>query len=465
MYGKTKMKTSHSLIYTSILLITGCSTLLDNDVKRVPLSGIIDNSIAKPSEVLPNKSDVSLAKVEAKQEIPQSVKSVQPAKPTNNSISVKSSGLKNIIDSALAYNLQTSPLPLTVQQKEAESEAIRKGNWPVIQPTARWNNSSDPYAGLDFSYTLLDFGAGSQREKQGDLAIDASRIDLHLEQREIVADVLAELAAIAALKDKVLLTSNSLKALSELSQYAAIRVAAGFINESEPLLLDLRIAELHSELDAMNVEIALKVKLLSAKLLEPIVDKDVPTFGMMNAALVELLGNDSLQMKKAKLAVDIAQAKLKQTERERFPQINVEGGIGITKNNSENHTVGLVVQSPSSIFAGGANVRAAEAALRAAQQEANQTQVKLETEWERITLERERLVKNRQTLKQLEQTSEHSLILFKSQFEAATATVSDGLTAHRTLLQTRQQLVDLEAELLNLKASEIRISDSQFLKP
>ena len=49
MYGKTKMKTSHSLIYTSILLITGCSTLLDNDVKRVPLSGIIDNSIAKPS--------------------------------------------------------------------------------------------------------------------------------------------------------------------------------------------------------------------------------------------------------------------------------------------------------------------------------------------------------------------------------------------------------------------------------
>ena len=106
-----------------------------------------------------------------------------------------------------------------------------------------------------------------------------------------------------------------------------------------------------------------------------------------------------------------------------------------------------------------------QATGRAAQQEANQTQVNLETEWERITLERERLVKNRQTLKQLEQTSEHSLILFKSQFEAATATVSDGLTAHRTLLQTRQQLVDLEAELLNLKASEIRISDGQFLKP
>lgn len=133
------------------------------------------------------------------------------------------------------------------------------------------------------------------------------------------------------------------------------------------------------------------------------------------------------------------------------------------KGASKEHNVGLSLKAPTSLFTGGAIVRAAEAEYLAASQEAKQIQLKLDTELERIQLERQRLKQNRDTLQQLAKEGELALSLFKSQFAAATATVSDGLNAHRTLLQTRQQLTDLEAELLVLAASEIRISEGAFL--
>lgn len=52
--------------------------------------------------------------------------------------------------------------------------------------------------------------------------------------------------------------------------------------------------------------------------------------------------------------------------------------------------------------------------------------------------------------------------VFGSEFEAGSATLSDGLSAYRTLLQTRQQLISLQAQLLNLKASKIRITNGSI---
>lgn len=459
------MKKSAYFIYTSLFL-SGCSNIIDGNVERISIADITSK---------PNTSDVSnisdIANTQSKKRTYPEQINKSKSQPLSMKDSAKSeqtflsNSFKEIIESALAYNTKTSPLPLTIQQREAELDAIQKGRWPTIQPSVRWMSNSSPYIGLEASYTLFDFGASSHKEKQGDIAIAVSQVDFYLEQRGIIADVITELAAITALKEKIALTSQLLKSLGELSRFAAIRVEAGFINESEPLILNLRIAELNSEIDAMEVELALKTKLLSAKLMEPISVKSVPSFLAMNSSLVETMSPESLQMKKAQLAVELAQAKLKQTESERFPQINVQGGIGLTTNSTtKNHSIGVVLNSPVSLFVGGANVNAAGAALEAAVQEANQTQVKLNTELERIALEKARLFNNRNMLKRLEHESELSVELFKSQFEAATATISDGLSVHQTLLKTRQQLVDLEAELLNLKASEIRISDGQFLK-
>lgn len=371
------------------------------------------------------------------------------------------SGLHGIIQSALLYNLSNSPLPMTVQQREAEAEAIRKNHWPTVQPTASLDSSGGSYAGVNASYTLLDFGASTQRERQGDLAIDSSNIDFDLEQRGIAADVVNDVAAIAALREKATLLNRSLTELQKLTNFANIRLQAGYITESEPMLLNLRIAELKSELEANKVETALKIRLLSAKLVNPVQLSDVPSFSAMKSAIKTDLSQNALQLKQAQINVEIAQAKLKQTESERLPQVAVEGNVGVA--NKLEHNVALVMKSPTSVFAGGANVRAADAAYRAAQQAERQTVVKLTTERERIELETQRLQQNRKTLQQLERESEQSVAQFYEQFQAATATLSDGISAHKTLLQTRQQLVDLEVELLSLKASEIRISDGIFL--
>lgn len=464
------MKKSAYFIYTSFFL-AGCSSLMDSGVERISIADITSKPpVSNAPNIVdntPNKKLAPKATVD-KSKLQPSVVTDYPIQNHNafSSGSLSHHSFKDIIESALAYNTKTSPLPLTIQQREAELDAIRKGQWPTIQPTARWMSNSSPYIGLDASYTLFDFGVASQKEKQGDIAITSSQVDFYLEQRGVIADVVAELAEITALKEKVALTTRLLKSLEELAKFANIRLEAGFINDSEPLTLNLRIVELNSEVEAMEVELELKAKLLSAKLLEPISAKDVPSFTEMNASLLETMSNtESLQMKSAELKVELAEAKLKQTESERFPQLNVQGGVGVSTNSDvKNHSIGLTVSSPTSIFVGGANINAAEAALKAAEQEANQTQVKLNTEWERITLEKERLFKNRQMLKKLERESESSIELFKAQFEAATASISDGLRVHQTLLQTRQQLVDLEKELLNLKSSEIRISDGQFLK-
>lgn len=373
--------------------------------------------------------------------------------------------LHRLIESALLFNQQHSPLPLTVLQRQAESDAIMRSHWPTVQPTARWDRNGKPYAGVDAAYTLLDFGVSSQREKQGELAIHLSQLDFSLEQRNIAADVIIELARIFALKEKSRLVQEALVGLNQLSHYAAIRVQAGFINESEPLLLNLRIAELHAEKDAMTAEIALKTQLLSAKLVTPITSAEVPSFHEMSTSLLPIVHTGALQRQRAELNAQLAQSKLKQTERSRLPQLAVEGGIGIglTHGSSKQHNIGLVLKSPTSLFTGGANVKAAEAEFRAAQQQVKQIQLHLDTELARIQLERKRLNDNRHTLLQLEKEGKQALTLFKSQFEAATATISDGLNAHRTLLQTRQQLVELDAELLVLIASEIRISDGAFL--
>lgn len=431
---------------------------------RVPLS--LDNAATVPApQAAPSEPVPLIASVKTVAITPPDEEVVRVPVPASNNLQTALPKLQRIIESALMFNQHNSPLPLTVQQRQAESEAINRSHWPEIQPTARWDRNGKPYASLEAAYTLIDFGVSTQREKQGELAISLSQLDFSLEQRNIAAEVLEELARIFALKEKQRLVQEALVGLNQLSHFADIRVQAGFINESEPLLLNLRIAELHAEKEAMSAETGLKTKLLSAKLLEPISIAEVPSFKEMHANLLPIQHSGALQRRRAELNAQIAQSKLTQTERARLPQLAVEGGVGIglSHGSSKQHNIGLVLKSPTSLFTGSSNVKAAEAELRAAEQEAKQIQLKLDTELERIQLERKRLTANRQTLLRLEKEGKHALALFKSQFDAATATISDGLNAHRTLLQTRQQLVDLEAELLVLIASEIRISEGVFL--
>ena len=469
--SNTPFTSKHLIACFSMGILTACQqAATEQEIVRIPLSiheETATNEVINTLErypLNPPKTDLkikSTTETATTHALPAEQVAIHlPSKP--NSVQPK---LQRIIESALNFNYQNSPSPLIVLQRQAESEAINRSHWPTIQPTARWDKNNKAYAGIEAAYTFLDFGVSTQREKQGDLNVHLAQIDFNLEQRNIAADILSELAIIFSLKEKNRLIQEALIGLNQLAHYADIRVQAGFINESEPLLLNLRIAELNAEKEALSAEISLKIKLLSAKLLEPVSIVDIPSFKEMKANILPVRHTAALQRRRAELNAQIARSKLTQTERSRLPQLAIEGGIGIglSQGASKQHNIGLVLKSPTSLFTGGANVRAAEAEFRAAEQEAKQTQTKVDTELERIQLEQKRLNENRKTLLQLEKEGQHALTLFKAQFEAATATISDGLNAHRTLLQTRQQLMDLEAELLHLNASEIRISEGEFL--
>lgn len=453
---------------SALVLLSACQPRANApEVVRVSLGGApAADSAAQAADL--RATSVPLLRLHAVS-LPQASASVVSASvlPTSpSSVSASSvSKLHQIVQSALAFNQQHSPLPLTVQQRQAERDAIVRSHLPNVQPSVRWNRQGNAYSGLEASYTVLDFGLSRHREQQGELAIQLSQLDFELEQRQLAADVLVELARLHALKTKSRLAQEALTGLTQLSRYAQIRVKAGLINEAEPLLLHLRIAELNAEYAAMQAEIILKTQLLSAKLLSPLSAEAVPSFAEMQSSLLPIHQHHGLQRQRAALQVALAKSKLTQTERARLPQLAVEGGVGIglAPGSSKQHHIGLVLKSSTSLLTGGSNVKAAAAAYQAAEQEAKQIDLKLETELARIQLERKRLMANRQTLLQLEKEGKQALSLFKVQFEAATATLSDGLNAHRTLLQTRQQLTDVEAELLVLIASEIRISDGAFL--
>lgn len=456
---------SCSFPLATMVLLSACSQPAPNiapeNMVRVSIAEALAPTTVQPKEAKEQVAKVSLAGVVENKQAPEVAKN--SLKLTASDIT--KSPLQYIVESALAYNQQTSSMPAVLQQRMAEEEAIRKSHWPTVQPAARWGSRTSGFIGLEGGYTLLDFGVSHAREKQGAIATQIADVDMGLEQRYIVADVISEVGAIAALSQKIYLLNQALHALKSLSHYAEARLAAGFINESEPLALNLRIAELQSEQEAREVEMALKIKLLSAKLLVSLDKSQIPHFSSINASLApqEHDVNHALVLQKSQLNVAMAEAKLKQTERERYPQINLEGSLGVSRHsNGQNHAIGVALKSPTSLFSGASNVRAAEAALLATQKEQQQILVKLSTESERIMLEQTRLLQNQQTLRQLEKKSQSSIALFKQQFDVATATLSDGLSAYRTLLQTQQQLVDLEAELINLKAAAIRISNSKI---
>lgn len=365
----------------------------------------------------------------------------------------------SIINSALEYNQNVSSLPSVIEQRKAEAEIIRKNNWPAIKPVARYSSQSSPYIGANASYTLWDFGSSKHKEKQGELGIDNSQLDFFIEEREVIASTVEAVVKISSLMENSRLLSSSIASISKLSGFADVRFDAGMSTASESNTLGLRLAEMRSELDAINIEIDLNLDLLSAKLMAPITLNDIPNLYNITSQILPDLGNESLQLRQAEINKEIAYAQFQQAESDVYPHLVLEGELGKATNGSSVHTVGVSFQLPTSVFARSATVNAAESAYKAADRKVTQIETQLENENKRIDLETNRLNNNRNTLLGLEKKGMSAIGVFDSEFEAGTATLSDGLSAHRTLLQTRQQLISLQAQLLNLKASKIRITN------
>lgn len=368
----------------------------------------------------------------------------------------------SIINSALEYNRGVSSLPSVIEQRKAEADIIRKNNYPTIQPVARYYSRTSPYIGAKASYTLWDFGSSKHREKQGELGVDNSKLDFLIEEREVIASTVESVVKISALVENSQLLSSSISSISKLSGFADVRFNAGMSSVSESNTLNLRLAELKSELDAINIEIALHLDLLSAKLMSPITLSDIPSLYNITSQILPNLGNESLQLRQAEINKQIAHAKFQQAESDINPHLVLDGEVGRFTSGNSIKNLGVSFQLPTSVFARSATVNAAESAYKAAERKVTQVQTQLRNENKRIELETNRLNNNKNTLIGLEKKGVNSIKVFDSEFEAGSAKLSDGLSAYRTLLQTRQQLISLQAQLLNLKASKIRITNGSI---
>lgn len=365
----------------------------------------------------------------------------------------------SIINSALEYNSNVSSLPSVVEQRKAEAEITRKNNWPAIQPVARYSNQVKPYIGVNASYTLWDFGSAQHKEKQSEFAVDNSQLDLLIEEREVIASTLESLVKISSLMEKKEVLSSAIRSISNLSKLADVRFDAGMASISESNTLGLRLSELQSDLDAMNIEINLNIDLLSSKLMQPISLADIPRLSNILSELLPDFGTESLQLRQAEVNKEIAYAQYEQAKSDIYPHLAVESELGKATSGDTVKNLGVSLRLPTSIFSRDATVNAAQAAYQSADRKVAQIQTQLDTENKRIMLEANRLNNNRNTLATLEKKGLSAIKVFDTEFEVGSASLSDGLAAHRTLLQTRQQLISIQAELLNLQASKIRITN------
>ena len=372
--------------------------------------------------------------------------------------------LIDIVNLSLEYNRSNSSLPSVVEQRKAESEVIYRNNWPTIQPVARYSSQTNPYIGLGAGYTIWDFGSSSQKERQGELNITASQIDFLIEERMVIATTLEALSKIAALIESRNLLEKSIGDIQRLSRFADIRLQAGISSLSESNMLNLRLAELQSELDSLNVEINLGINLLSAKLSHPITELQIPTLAKMQSEVLADLGDTPLQLQQAKINKDLAYSQWEQAKSDTYPHLAIEGEVGRSTTGRSVKSVGLVLKTPTSIFSSKASARAAESAYAAKNKVVTQLEQQSDAENKRIVLETERLNNNHKTLAQLESNSVRAVQIFNEEYEVNNSSLSDGLSAYRTLLQTKQQIVGVKAELLNLKASKIRITSGKIFK-
>ncbi|MDP8033836.1 TolC family protein [Pasteurella atlantica] len=478
-YGKTNKVLTLLSSGICIFALSSCSLPQKNSaaftVRKLSFSSsdsskVVTKNKAKSNEqhnkAKDKQDNKQVNKQESKQDIAQlvstmnAVTKIKPAIPTT----IKDNPLMAIVRTALRYNLAHSPLPSVIEQREFETEAIRLSRLPDIRPSASVSKDGNTFAGLSGSYTLYDFGLNNAREKQGELNTTRSRLDFSQEQRDTIADTLVSVSKIASLKAKEKLVKESISQQKQLANYAKNRLSAGLVTQSEPLALNLRLSELQTKLGAVQAEIQLNLKLLASKLGEPISIHKIPNINSLGKmASIFNTSGDAIALRQAEVEVQTAKEKLTQTEAERYPKVILEGRTGYDSINKKSYQANVTLSTPTSLFSSGTNVSVAEANYRNKQKRLSQLRLRLKTEYERIILEANRLKQNKLQLQVLEKDSQRSLALYRQKIDIAKASISDMISAYRTLLNTQEQLVNLENELLILKAKLIKMTEGDKL--
>ncbi len=356
---------------------------------------------------------------------------------------------------ALRESDRTSPARDLLVQRQQERVAAGRRRWPQIEPVASLNQEADVSVGVRATVVLYDFGRAKAEQAQADRAIDLARLDLWSERIDSVREVLGYLVDAGEAQARRAASTTSLGEVAGLRGFAQSRVGAGIADQSEQLLFDVRLAELRNEIDADTAALGLALGQIASATKRPFLETALPSLVEIGDALgaVSTKG-DPPDLARARLTLALAEQDLELAGARRFPSVQLGGTVlsdGRTVTPGATLTLGT---SDFPGFSGRPALLAARAALSSARAGVARAARDLETEAGRIALERVRLESRMASLARLEQEARLSVDLFLEQQDLGGRPLTDGITVHRTLLETRRNLVRANADLLRLRLED-----------
>ena len=357
---------------------------------------------------------------------------------------------------ALAESDRTSPGLDLVEQRILERVATGRKRWPLIAPVAELDHDGNARGGVGATVTLHDFGRSKAQRAQADRAIELARLDLWQERIDSVQAALGYLIDASEAKALREASAASLVEITQLRQFAQSRVGAGIADKSEELLFDVRLAELRNQIAADKAALQLALGQISVSTKQSFSDASVPSLAMIEEALAASSGGGrSPDLLRARLQYALAEHQQELVGARRFPALQLRGAV-LSDGRDITPTASLSLEtSDFPGLAAGPSLFAARSSVSSARANVAKVLRDLEVEARRISLERARLESRTASLATLAREARLSVDLFLDQQDIGGRPLTDGITVHRTLLETRRGHVSVRAGLLRLRIEEV----------
>lgn len=365
--------------------------------------------------------------------------------------------IQSILQSALNYYEKHSSSDALIEQRKAEKTATERQAWPDIIPTASVRKNQKAQAGLEARYTVYDFGLNNEEVKQRKSEITKATWQKQLDQSKRLADTLNKVANIVELRERLILTRETLNSIEQLWRLAQDRQASGVDSGSDEMLLSIKVAELRSEISTTEKQLELQLSLLNTQLDTPVKLSNLPVLQVLLDAVKNkaLSARNTIYVQQARLMVEQAEIAVSAQKKSLYPKLVAHAGGYINYNGDTDTDFGLSLQAPTGIFSGSAQVDAKNAALFAAQREYSQLNTDVQTELTRLDLEQDRLTQNLTVLDQLISQTEASITLFNNRFDVSKVAISDGISPYTTLLRTEVERNKALVELVSIQAARL----------
>lgn len=336
-----------------------------------------------------------------------------------------------------------------VLQKMTERKIIVKERWPKITPVAQIDSLGNEGIGAGASFTLYDFGRTKAALAIADNAIEQAKLDLWGERISVISEVVLEVIRASEEKAQRNAVKKSLSEVSQLSDLARTRLNAGYKDQSESVLFDLRVAELKDR--ELQHASALKIAISRIRELtdEDVSEDVIPELAVIRKQILDqAIGQGSYKFRSAMIDLLTAKQIVKQVASKRYPDLLLGGGVNYKNGKLKPNLTLSLDSSKFSAFSGGLALAAAHSALSSAESRKARVQQEDMAELKNYYFESERLKGRKRSLEELQRQGLTAIELFLHQQEFGERGLTDGISVHRSYLNSVQELNKTRADIL-----------------